>query len=155
MKYIMLEQRLRSTDSIVPTPIIFPDTLTHVAVEQALLGLNGSCFNLISLGPAVSAGFITLDPVRCFGASESLGLLSNMDEDTETINYTSLIGTVPPQDPAKPSTIERSYKKIRAYIHKDSKKILNKSEYLVYTTGGIIRKDEKKYWVPLYADNDI
>lgn len=80
MKYIMIEQKI-SGEVYRYTPVIFPDTLSHVDVAKAIEPL-------IKNGRTVSAGDIqmSLDNVECSGNSITLQMDANPDRDSMVIS---------------------------------------------------------------------
>lgn len=69
MKYVMFKTRLGECDALMP--VIFPNTISHVDVAEAIQGMAG-----MSKAEVASAGFINLRAISCHGESETLELQS-------------------------------------------------------------------------------
>lgn len=85
MKYIMFQ----AGDLKYKLPVIFPDTLVHEDVAEALLPLLPGGAKVISAGECTVMG-------QCSGRSETLKVASRGDKDSavvNTFNYTH--GLVP------------------------------------------------------------
>lgn len=80
MKYIIFQVNDEKGEPSHEVPIIFPKLLVHADVARAMKYCDG-----IRGGEVVSAGFIDVDPLRCYGTSESLNIGSR-EKDRSVIN---------------------------------------------------------------------
>lgn len=78
----------RTTDQRIHIPVLFPRHVMHSDMDEAMAGYavhNGYMENRYHQTiAAVSAGFIDLNTLQCFGESESLDLKSR-PEDSQII----------------------------------------------------------------------
>lgn len=90
MKYIMIEVRPDLKDCIINIPVIFPDMLVHKLIAdqiKAMMVMEHGWSNI----KTVSAGFIRMSDLKCYGKSETLNLDSRPEEDTAIIQTYDLM----------------------------------------------------------------
>lgn len=80
MKYIMIKMTIKDASRYVP--IIFPECLVHKNVAESMEHLMG--FEHSADAITISAGFYS-SIGKCHGESESLGLQSDPERDTNII----------------------------------------------------------------------
>lgn len=83
-KYVVIEC-IDEHDAIYEYPIIFPKEIVQFDMSKAILGITDLKENYIA--KIVSAGFLNMTPegVFCYGESESLGVSSREEIDSELI----------------------------------------------------------------------
>ena len=84
MKYIVMQH-----DDGTEVPIIFPNhpDFTHATLFDMVRRVKtpGANWKKCFINPVVSAGFIELESMKCYGRSESLNVDSRPEEDAELI----------------------------------------------------------------------
>jgi hypothetical protein len=87
MKYVVFE--LNSEEIKREVFVLFPDLVTHIHMATVCKLAIEECTQ--TTAKAISAGFYNLnefaeEPIECYGKSESLGLESRGQEDSDLIN---------------------------------------------------------------------
>lgn len=85
MKYVMFEHDLEGVTQKIP--IIFPDRLVHADVAERMRHLLRRVHKIDA--KPVSAGFVNLGLISCYGESETLGLSARNEDGAiiETMDY--------------------------------------------------------------------
>ncbi|QZE57587.1 hypothetical protein pEaSNUABM17_00041 [Erwinia phage pEa_SNUABM_17] len=91
-KYVMfVRTRNKERTDGVHMPVIFPSHIMHSDMDEAMIGYavyNGHVENhYYQQMKAVSAGFIDLRTLQCFGESESLELKSRPEDSAIIAEY--------------------------------------------------------------------